>query len=211
MYAPLHNQVADRAAQVAFMREYNFAVLITSAGRGALDATHLPVLVEDASPIRLVAHLARANPQAAAVAATAEAGGEALMIFSGPHAYVSPSWYERQPSVPTWNYQAVHAYGRVRATNSAEKKIEALRKLIDAHEPGYRPVFEELPHHYLSLKLDGIFAFEMDVQRIEARFKLSQDRSTREQANIVDRLKEQGAAEGLRLAVAMQQQQKGPA
>jgi len=106
MYTPASNRIEDRARHITFMREYNFAALVTGT-EGRLLATHLPFMViEDDAGLRLQAHMAKANPQWQDFAE----GGEVLVIFSGPHAYISPSLYERKPSVPTWNYVAVHAY-----------------------------------------------------------------------------------------------------
>lgn len=199
MYTPRHNRVDDRDARLAFMREHSFAALVTRDGEAGLRATHLPFLIVDgADGLRLIAHLARANPQWQDFA-TAEIRGEALVIFSGPHAYVSPRLYQAQPSVPTWNYLAVHACGSARRLDSRDDKLKILGGLIDAHDPGYRAAFAALPEDYLAGKLDGIVAFEIAVTRLEARFKLSQDRSPAERAIISAALavSDDGAARAL--------------
>ena len=108
MYVPKHNQLEDRAALLAYMRAYSFAALATS-GPGGLMATHLPFIIEEeGGRITLLAHMAKANPQWRDFAA----GAEAMVIFMHPHAYVSPRLYDSRQNVPTWNYVAVHAYGR---------------------------------------------------------------------------------------------------
>ena len=186
MYVPSHNRLDDRAEQVAFMRQYGFATLVTSDSRGMPQATHLPfVVVEEGSAMRLVAHLARANPQWRDFARA----GEALVIFQGPHAYISPSLYQRHPSVPTWNYAAVHACGSLRLLQGREDKLRALRQLVTANDAPWLVEMERLPQDFLALKLDGIVAFEITVTRLEARWKLSQDRAPQERQNIVDTLK----------------------
>ena len=106
MYSPRYNRLQDRAQLVAFMRQHNFPVLVTGSG-GSLRASHLPALVqEEGGELALDMHMARANEQWRHFDDT-----EALVIFSGPHAYISPRWYEDTERVPTWNYAAVHAYG----------------------------------------------------------------------------------------------------
>ena len=185
MYVPSHNRMDDRAEQLTFMRQYSFATLVT-AGSGAVPrATHLPfVAVEEGAGLRLVAHLARANPQWRDFGT----GAEALVIFQGPHAYISPGLYERQPSVPTWNYAAVHVYGKPRLLEGREDKLSALRQLVTANDAPWLAEMERLPAGFLELKLGGIVAFDIAVTRLEARWKLSQDRTPQERRNIVEAL-----------------------
>ncbi len=197
MYVPSHNRMDDRAGQLAFMRQYSFATLVTTDSGAALKATHLPfVMVEQGAELRLVAHLARANPQWRDFAGS----GEALVIFQGPHAYISPSLYQRQPSVPTWNYAAVHALGSLRLLESREDKLAALRQLVLANDAPWLEEMERLPQDFLALKLDGIVAIEITVTRLETSWKLSQDRTPQERRNIVEALKDSG--DSMALAVA---------
>jgi len=185
MYVPSHNCMDDRAGQLAFIRQYSFATLVTAAPGAAPKATHLPfVAVEQGAELRLVAHLARANPQWRDFADAAEV----LVIFQGPHAYISPSLYQRHPSVPTWNYAAVHASGTLRLLESRQDKLAALRQLVLANDAPWLAEMERLPEDFLALKLDGIVAFEIAVTRLEARWKLSQDRAPQERQAIVDAL-----------------------
>ena len=185
MYVPSQNRMDDRAGQLAFIRQYSFATLVTAAPGAALKATHLPfVAVEQGAELRLVAHLARANPQWRDFADAAEV----LVIFQGPHAYISPSLYQRHPSVPTWNYAAVHAHGSLRLLESRQDKLAALRQLVLANDAPWLAEMERVPEDFLALKLDGIVAFEIAVTRLEARWKLSQERSPQERQAIVDAL-----------------------
>jgi transcriptional regulator len=181
MYAPPLHRNDDRRELLGFMRQYNFAGLVTLGPDGVPRATHLPVIVdEDGSELRLIAHQARANPQWQDFAG----GRAALAIFQGPHAYVTPSLYLHHPSVPTWNYVAVHATGPVQLLESRAAKLSALLRLSALHDADFAARFETLPADYLELKLGGIVAFEMTVTTLEARYKLSQERNVGEQQAI---------------------------
>ena len=173
MYVPKHNQLQDRAALLAYMREYSFAALATS-GPGGLMATHLPfVIEEEGGAISLLAHMARANPQWRDFAA----GTEALVIFMQPHAYVSPRLYDSRQNVPTWNYVAVHAYGIPVLIEERAAKLELQRKLIRQHDAAYLTQMAELPESYVDAKLAAIVSFSIAVTRFDARYKLSQDKN----------------------------------
>ncbi|OAI39866.1 hypothetical protein AYO38_06740 [bacterium SCGC AG-212-C10] len=181
MYSPAHNRESDPAALRAFMREYNFATLVT-AGEGGPMATHLPVLIDgEGSELTITGHIARANHQWRDFAS----GREALIIFQGPHAYISPSLYENRVSVPTWNYAAVHAYGEPQILGSREEREAIVRGLVEQHDPAYLPQYESLPSDWVDGRLSAIVAFSLRVVRIEARFKYSQDRTVHDREAIV--------------------------
>ena len=187
MYSPPYNQIEDRAELLAFMRAHSFCLLVTGAG-GELSASHLPCLVEERGErIALVMHMARANPQWQSFF-----DDEALVVFSGPHAYVSPRWYERAPAVPTWNYAAVHAYGVPRVIEERDAKHASQRRLVAELDPQWLPAFDALPREYIDQMLNGIVNFELEVTRLETRWKLSQNRGRREQELIISRLEEAG-------------------
>jgi transcriptional regulator len=198
MYVPKINQIEDQAALLAYMRAYSFAAL-ASAGPGGLIATHLPFVVEEEDDrITLLAHMAKANPQWRDFAA----GTEALAIFMQPHAYIAPRLYDSRQNVPTWNYVAVHAYGRPILIEERAAKIELQRKLIRQYDPGYLEQMAELPDSYLDARLAAIVSFSFDVTRIEARYKLSQDKNPAERERIARELEASGdgvAAETARL------------
>jgi transcriptional regulator len=188
MYVPRHNKVEDRAALLAYMRAYSFATLAT-AGGGGLTATHLPfVIEEEGGRITLLAHMAKANPQWRDFAAEAEA----LVIFMQPHAYVSPRLYDSRQNVPTWNYVAVHAYGRPVLIEERAAKFELQQKLIRLHDPGYLAQLAELPASYVDAKLAAIVSFSLIATRIDARFKLSQDKNPAERERIARALEAGG-------------------
>lgn len=198
MYVPKHNQQEDRAALLAYMRAYSFAALAT-AGAGGLTATHLPfVIEEEGGRITLLAHLAKANPQWRDFAA----GADALVIFMQPHAYISPRLYDSRQNVPTWNYVAVHAYGRPQLIEERSAKLELQRKLIRRHDAGYLAQMAELPESYIDARLGAIVSFSIAVTRIDARYKLSQDKNPAERERIARELEASGegvAAETARL------------
>ena len=198
MYVPKHNQLEDRAALLGYMRAYSFAALATS-GPGGLTATHLPFVIEDeGGRITLLAHMAKANPQWRDFAA----GAEALVIFMQPHAYVSPRLYDSRQNVPTWNYVAVHAYGRPVLIEERAAKLELQQKLIRLHDPAYLTQMAELPESYLDARLAAIVSFSLVATRIDARYKLSQDKNPAERERIARELEASGegvAAETARL------------
>jgi transcriptional regulator len=180
MYIPKHNQLEDRAALLAYMRAYSFAALATS-GPGGLTATHLPFIIEEeGGRITLLAHMAKANPQWRDFAA----GAEAMVIFMQPHAYVSPRLYDSRQNVPTWNYVAVHAYGLPLLIEERAAKMELQQKLIRAHDAGYLAQMAELPASYIDAKLGAIVSFSIATTRIDARYKLSQDKNPAERERI---------------------------
>ena len=173
LYVPPHFRVEDRATLVAFMRHNAFATVVSAGGTG-MHASHLPLLVDvDGDAVRLRGHFARANPHWE----TMEGGKQLLAVFTGPHAYVSPTWYVTQPSVPTWNYTAVHATGQARLTDEAELH-EIVSELAAYYEAGNKPPWRlsEQPAAYVQSMLGAIVGFEMEVERLEGKFKLSQNR-----------------------------------
>ena len=183
MYSPPYNRLDDRVELLAFLRAHGFALLVTGTG-GALQASHLPVLVEErGEALALVMHMAKSNPQWREFF-----DDEVLVVFRGPHAYVSPRWYEQAERVPTWNYAAVHAYGTVRRIEDRAAKHAAQAKLVKTYDPDWAATFEGLSEEYLRTMLEGIVNFEVDVTRLATRWKLSQNRGRREQELIAAEL-----------------------
>jgi transcriptional regulator len=176
MYSPSYNRLEDRAELAQFMRANSFALLVTGTG-GALHASHLPVHVRQGDDALILdMHMARANAQWREFF-----DDEVLVVFSGPHAYVSPRWYEDRERVPTWNYAAVHAYGIPKILGDRKAKYDSQRRLISLHDPQWLPKFDALRQEYVDAMLEGIVNFEIALTRIEARWKLSQNRGRREQ------------------------------
>ena len=193
MYVPSAFAEESLAAQHAVIRAHAFG-LITSPSDGRLTATHLPFLLDAArGPYgTLLAHMARANPHWKAFDGTVEA----LVVFSGPHAYVSPTWYATAPAVPTWNYVAVHAYGTPIVVDDVTQSRTHLGQLAATYEADRdRPWrIDEQPKDFIDKLVPGVVAFEIPISRIEGKFKLSQNRSEADRRGVVAGLRTAGEA-----------------
>ncbi|MCP3170066.1 FMN-binding negative transcriptional regulator [Myxococcus qinghaiensis] len=184
MYIPRHFEERDARRLLELMTRHAFATLVTVGEDGAPFATHLPFLVEhDASgALRLLAHMALPNPQWRAFSAERDV----LVIFQGPHAYVSPTWYATAPQVPTWNYATVHVYGRPQVIDAADEVLRILRETAARYEAGNeRPWTLEQSQEYVNRLLGGIVAFELRVTRLEGKFKLSQNKGQADRQAVI--------------------------
>ncbi len=181
MYTPKFNQVTDRAILIEAMQRYSFAILFGEDGaEGMAVATHLPLMVKDEGPHGLIeGHFARANKHWQALV-----GREVLVVFPGPHTYVSPANYVEELSVPTWNYISVHAYGKLSLVEDDAGKAALVEGLIAIHEPRYADQWRGLPEGYRKTMLAGIMGFRVPIERIEGKFKLSQNRKEQERLNV---------------------------
>jgi transcriptional regulator len=183
MYSPPYNRIEQRAEVLAFMRANNFPLLVTGTG-GALVGSHLPALIrESGDGVAIDMHMAKNNLQWKEFF-----DDEVMVVFTGPHAYISPRWYEEKERVPTWNYTAVHAYGVPKVIDDPKAKYASQRRLIELMDPQWLPRFDALRQEYIDQMLDGIVNFEIAVSRVETRWKLSQNRSRREMELIVAQL-----------------------
>lgn len=181
MYIPQHFLQTDQKEIVEFMQKYSFATIISFDGNKPV-ATHLPVLVrEENDQLILVSHLAKANPHAKAILSK-----PVLTIFSQPHAYISPKFYEKAQNVPTWNYIAVHAYGNAILITDDEGKMKLMEETILNYEAEYLNHWNGLSTDFKIKMLKGITAFKITVTELEAKNKLSQNRTYTEQQNIID-------------------------
>ncbi|MDA0655506.1 MAG: FMN-binding negative transcriptional regulator [Proteobacteria bacterium] len=179
MYVPPKFSEEDRDTLYGVIRQYEFALLISETDEGPV-ATHLPFRLEGDV---LVAHMARANPHWKSFAA----GKKALVVFQGPHCYVSPRWYEAAPSVPTWNYVAVHVYGVATLIENPDEVRDGQAKLVDQYEQGgWR--LEDQPEDYMNGMLRAIVSFKIPIARIEGKFKLSQNKSAEDRRAVIAEL-----------------------
>ncbi|MCF7788431.1 MAG: FMN-binding negative transcriptional regulator [Prosthecobacter sp.] len=173
MYTPAHFQIDDRDTLNAFMRQHSFATIVTHDGK-VPHATHMPVLLNPTQGSHgcLLSHMARANPQWRHFT-----DSEVLVIFTGPHAYISPAWYATEPAVPTWNYTAVHAYGIPRIVTQHDRFSQMLHDLVEFYE-AERPNrwHGTLPPEFRDGLMKGIVGIEIEITRLEGKFKLSQNR-----------------------------------
>ena len=184
MYSPKFNQVADRGLLFEAMQSYSFAILFGSQSTPEtttpLVATHLPLVVKDEGEHGLIeGHFAKANPHWKALA-----GREVLVVFPGPHSYVSPTNYVEELSVPTWNYIAVHAYGTLQLVDDEAGKDALLAGLIQANEPAFAERWRAMPDGFRRTMLAGIQGFRITISRVEGKFKISQNRDPQERINV---------------------------
>jgi transcriptional regulator len=167
----------------ALIDDYGFATLV-SATAGGLTATHVPVMLDRARGPQgtLVAHIARANPHGRSLD-----GADVLAIFLGPHGYISPSWYQQHPAVPTWNYAAVHAYGRARLIDDPARLEAMVKQLVAQYESGRAQPWtaDGLPRDYVNGMLRGIVGIEIEIARLEGKLKLSQNRNAVDRGNVI--------------------------
>ena len=200
MYIPDHFREARADVLHDAMRRIGFATLVTQEAKSGPDANHLPMLLQQGeNGFVLRGHVARANP------VWKKAKGQALAIFLGPHAYVSPSWYpskaETGKAVPTWNYITVHAKGPIRWIQDEDWLRTHVGSLSAAHEAG-RDVpwmISDAPIKYVDGLLRAIVGFELSVQALEGKWKLSQNRDEADRAGVRDNLIRTGHGDVARL------------
>lgn len=201
MYVPKKFQNANTSELLDFIHQNGFAILV-SQGDSSLVATHVPLQLSDDGKT-LNGHLSKANPQWKNFQ-----GQEVLIIFNGPHAYISSSWYNHE-NVPTWNYIAVHVYGSIKLIEG-EALIESLRKLTDRYEKNsVHPVsVASLSTEYFQKQLNGVVGMEITITKIEAAYKLSQNRDHVNHAAIIDQLEKRNSGDDLEVAEAMKKTSK---
>ena len=184
MYIPEHFRIEDRATALAFMRANPFAILVSHTGQGPF-ATHVPVVIRESDDhLTIRGHVAKANPHWRYL----QSDPMCLMIFHGPHSYISPSNYDTRDAVPTWNYGAVHIYGNATTYAEPEQLLSILHDLIPTFDAAYEQQWASLSEAYRQRMLGHIVGFEIAVTKLEAKFKLSQNRTRNEQQHVIDSL-----------------------
>lgn len=184
MYTPKHNQVTDIAKINDLVRNHPFGILINVAD-GKPMGSHLPFLLSgNAEPGgKLLGHMAKANPQWEKIE------GETLTIFNGPHTLISSSWYRINDGIPTWNYASVHIYGKLHLINDVDEVMVLLKQTIAAFDPPTLPLWEDAKHlESFRRHTKGIVAFEITITDVEAKWKMSQNRSEEDQKRVIDAL-----------------------
>jgi transcriptional regulator len=202
MYIPKLYQEEDREEILSFLRQNNFATLVSYDGERPI-ATHAPVDVVEAKngSLTVYGHISSANPQRNTLS-----GQEILLIFRGPHTYISPRWYNHV-NVPTWDYMIVHLYGNGR-TVEGEELHALLSRLIQHHESGSTYRFEGLPPDFVENQIKGIIGFAVDITRVEAGYKLSQNRNDEDYWNIIQQLDHRTDDDSKKVASAMRARRK---
>jgi transcriptional regulator len=203
VYLPPHFTETREEVLLAHIERHDFGLLITQVD--GLIASQVPFLTERRDGrLFLLGHLARPNPQCAALD-----GGEALVIFHGAHAYISPSWYGAGPAVPTWNYASVHAYGTPHTTTDATWLRNLLRRLSERHEAREAVPWrmQDQPEPFIDGMLKAIVGFEIAVTRLQGKFKLSQNRPAADRPRIIAALDARDDADSHGVAALMRQRE----
>jgi transcriptional regulator len=202
MYIPAAFAKTDQTQLHDFVERHSFGLLVSLVD-GAPFASHLPFLLERTSgPLgRLVGHMARANPQ------WRQADGlTALAIFSGNHAYVSPTWYEAEQVVPTWNYTAVHAYGPLRIVDDRDGILEIVQKSVRFYEQSLpRPWSLAGPAAFVERMLAQVVGFRIEIEKIEGKWKLNQNHPAERRRRVIRALREQGDPDARAVAALMEE------
>ena len=202
MYSPAHFAETDAAALRTLIEANNFAVLVSSVD-GRAFGTHLPFLYVPESGL-LTAHMARANPHWQTLVENPE---DALVIFQGPHEYVSPTWYG-EPGVPTWNYAAVHVYGSFELIENPDEHRRVLAALTAHHEAGNTPPWQaDFDAPLIAGMLRGTVAFNIRIRALEGKFKLSQNRTSADRSRVIDALEARGGDNAAGVARLMRERE----
>ena len=197
MYIPKLYREEDREKILEFLKQNNFPALVTHDGEKPT-ATHLPVevLENENSSLTILGHMSRANPQWRSFGEQ-----EVLLIFQGAHTYISPRWYDHV-NVPTWNYMMVHVYGKVRLVEG-EELHSLLSRLVKNHEEPTAYSLEALPQDFVQKEMNGVVGFAVDVTRVDAGYKLSQNRNDGDHENIIRELEGRGDENSAAVAKSM--------
>jgi len=201
MYIPTAFAEPDLTKLHDFIERNSFGLLVSQV-EGLPFATHLPFLLDRTAGAHgtLVGHMARANPQWRKVA-----GQTVLAIFSGPHAYVSPTWYEAEQVVPTWNYAAVHVYGRVQTIEDKSALLEIVQEMVRVYEQAMpRPWSFDPSSNFVERLLGQIVGFRIEIGKIEGKWKLNQNHPVERRKKVVRALQQQGSENAQAIAAMMQ-------
>jgi transcriptional regulator len=183
MYIPALNEITDKKEIVAFMQQYSFATIVTVKDNFQT-ATHLPFTISiENDELILTSHFARANKQWEEIEQQ-----QVLVVFAEPHAYISPTHYEKELNVPTWNYMAVHVYCKGKIIADIAGSFEMLETMITTYEPAYKKQWDSLPIEFKNKMIKGIVPFQLKVNKIEAKKKISQNKTIAEQTRIAESL-----------------------
>jgi transcriptional regulator len=202
LYIPTLYREEDREKILAFLKQNNFPAIVSFDGEKPI-ATHAPVEVaeDENGKVTIYAHISRANPQWKTFGEQ-----EILLIFQGAHTYISPRWYNHV-NVPTWNYMMIHVYGNVRLLQGDEL-FALFSRLVHNHETNTQYSLESLPQDFVQKEMKGTVGFAIDVTRIEAGYKLSQNRNDEDHENIVRELDKRKDEDSVKVAGAMREKRE---
>ncbi len=181
MYRPTHFSIDDAATCHDLINANEFGLLLTTGSDGAPFGTHLAFMLDpdDGPNGTLLGHMARANPQWRDFG-----GAQTMAVFSGPHAYVSPTLYASSPNVPTWNYAVVHAYGTAEVISDPQAVSALMRRLTTGYEGPDGWQYDDLPMDYRTGMQKGIVAFRLPIDRLEGKWKMSQNRTPEDREGV---------------------------
>jgi transcriptional regulator len=203
MYIPAHFAEREIATLHGAIERYSFATLVSNSA-GELFASHLPLLLDRTNGPHgtLIGHMARANPQWRDAS-----GNEVLAIFAGPHTYISPTWYQGTQVVPTWNYVAVHAYGRLELMEEAAEVEALLQRMVDIYEADKpEPWTLAEPGEFVARMLKQIVAFRISIDRLEGKWKLNQNRPAEQRERVIEVLAQRSDENSQAIARLMSEQ-----
>ena len=201
MYISKLYREEDYTRILEFLQQNEFATLVTYDGEKPTASHLLMEVLEKGDNLVVNGHMSKVNP----LWKTFEKNPEVLVIFQGPHTYISPTWYNHL-NVPTWNYQAVHIYGKPRIVTDSKETYDILSRLIARNESNVAYRLETLPQEFVSKEIKGIVAFQVEVTRIDANYKLSQNRNNEDYHNIMSRLQQREDEMSHGVADAMERQ-----
>jgi len=183
MYIPKANEVADKAKLFDFMRTNSFAIMISNSNAGSV-ASHLPLLIDEKRGANgfLIGHMARANQQ------WATAAGDVLVIFHGPHEYISPTWYRETGTVQTWNYATVHVYGKLTVIDDRAKTSKIVEDMVGLYESEMASPWQIDHAEKFQALLNGIVGFEIEITKMEGKWKLNQNHSIERRMRVITEL-----------------------
>lgn len=191
MYVPKSFRVDDRKKMENFIKENSFGILYSN-GRNGPEANHLPFLLKENT---LFGHMAKMNKQWETVQ------GEVLAVFPGPHAYISPTWYEEKDVVPTWDYAAVHVYGTFEPVHEGDELERILRESVDFYESAMpEPWKLETGSDYFKRSLKAIVGFKIGITRMEGKWKLNQNHKSERREKVVRQLEQRNDENSLNIA-----------
>ncbi len=191
----------DRTKILEFLQQNDFATLVTYDGEKPTASHLLMEVVETGESLFVNGHMSKANP----LWKMFERNPEVLVIFQGPHTYISPTWYNHV-NVPTWNYQSVHVYGKPRIVSNHDEMYGILSRLVAKYEDSSSYSMEKLPQDFVEKEMKGVVAFQVEVTRLEANYKLSQNRDDESYRSVVSHLEERTDEMSHGVADAMKKQ-----
>ena len=186
MHVPKAFEEHDISKLHELIRQYNFGILFSQSDERPY-ATHLPFMIDpkDGEFGTLIGHFAKTNPHWESL----NENSNVLVVFQGPHSYISPSWYINQVTVPTWNYAVVHAYGNPQLTHDKDEMREMVSELVEVHEAAISPRWElETAAPVMDAELNGIVGFKIQITKLEGKYKFNQNRTLSDQIGVVKAL-----------------------